>query len=593
MGEFLYFVVHQGDIRRIHGNVASDAAHGDAHLRFFQGGRVVDAVADHADRAARILIFADGLQLVLRKAVRTHRADLKLRGDGFRRVFMVARQKDRLRPHFGKRADHVRAVLPQRIGKGDIAGKPSVRRDIGHAAALLKHCKRPFWRRHFHSLLPQKLRIARKDLFSLHPRAYAPSGDHPEALRRRGRLPTGLFKTGSDRLPERMLGQLLGRGRQPVDLFLRIVSGNGNGAYHLRRSVGQGSGFVKGDGLHLRQPFQRVSLPDKEAVLRGVPDGRHDSRGRGKHQGAGAEHHKDGDCADDLAGKQPGQRRGAEGDHHDPGRPAVRQSDDLRLSRVRGLYQPDHALNGAVLPHPVRLHFKRAELIHRAAGYPVARRLVHGQGFSGHDRLVDGGLPRYDHAVRRDAFSRQDPEQVAHLNLLRRYHSLLSVLQDPRRLRRQMHQLLDAGPRPCHRQLLQQPAQLHDKGHLSGGEILSDQHGGDQGQRHQHIGLDVKCRDQPDNGLQNDRHAAQKDGDPCHIKGKGLKPEQTAQNRSARYRKKRDILPDPSQLQQSFQFFHKCFHNDLRSEYSYHRGYMYIISVQIPPVKRKYRPPQP
>ena len=116
MGEFLYFVVHQGDIRRIHGNVASDAAHGDAHLRFFQGGRVVDAVADHADRAARILIFADGLQLVLRKAVRTHRADLKLRGDGFRRVFMVARQKDRLRPHFGKRADHVRAVLPQRIG---------------------------------------------------------------------------------------------------------------------------------------------------------------------------------------------------------------------------------------------------------------------------------------------------------------------------------------------------------------------------------------------------------------------------------------------------------------------------------------------
>ena len=51
-------------------------------------------------------------------------------------------------------------------------------------------------------------------------------------------------------------------------------------------------------------------------------------------------------------------------------------------------------------------------------------------------------------------------------------------------------------------------AQLHDKGHLAGGEILADADGGDQGQRHQYIRLDVKGGDQPDDGFQDDGNAA-------------------------------------------------------------------------------------
>ena len=298
-------------------------------------------------------------------------------------------------------------------------------------------------------------------------------------------------------------------------------------------------------------------------MLRGVADGGHDGRGRGQHQRAGAEHHEDGHGPDDLAGDEPGQRRGGQGDDHDPRGPAVRKAHDLGLVRVRRLHKPDHPLDGAVLAHLGGLHLKRAKLVHRAAGHRVAHGLVHRQRFAGHDRLIDGGLAGDDHAVHGNALTGEDADAVPDLHLLGRNTLLPAVSQDPGRLGRQVDQLFDAGPGLGDGQLLQQRAQLHDERNLSGGERLSDADGRDQRQRNQHVRLDVERGDKADHGLQNDGDAAQDDGDPRRIERERVDLQQAAQDRGPGDRKERDIFFDAAQCQQLFQPFHKRVHKDL------------------------------
>lgn len=115
---------------------------------------------------------------------------------------------------------------------------------------------------------------------------------------------------------------------------------------------------------------------------------------------------------------------------------------------------------------------------------------------------------------------------------------------------RQVHQLFDAGAGLGHRQILQQGAQLHDEGHLAGGEVLPDADGGDEGQGHQHVGLDVEGGDKTDDGLQNDGDAAENDGHPRGVKGQRQQPEDADQQRKAGEDQKHDVLFRAAQLQQ-------------------------------------------
>ena len=90
MGQFLDLVIHQRDIRRVHGDVAANADHGNAHIRLFRSRSVVDAVTDHAHRKFLGLIFTDVLQLILRQAVCPDFSDMQLFRNGFGGIFMVA-----------------------------------------------------------------------------------------------------------------------------------------------------------------------------------------------------------------------------------------------------------------------------------------------------------------------------------------------------------------------------------------------------------------------------------------------------------------------------------------------------------------------
>ena len=65
MRQLLYFVIYQRDICCVYGNVAANAAHSDAHICFFQGWSIIDAVPNHAHGFSCFLICANGIQFVL------------------------------------------------------------------------------------------------------------------------------------------------------------------------------------------------------------------------------------------------------------------------------------------------------------------------------------------------------------------------------------------------------------------------------------------------------------------------------------------------------------------------------------------------
>ena len=107
-----------------------------------------------------------------------------------------------------------------------------------------------------------------------------------------------------------------------------------------------------------------------------------------------------------------------------------------------------------------------------------------------------------------------------------------------------MHQSLDASAGPGHRQLFQKAAQLHDERHLTRRKILADDDRRDECDGHQHVSLDVKCGDQPDDGLQNDGHSAQENGHPRGIDAGGERQmKHAAQKGRAAENEKSDVPP--------------------------------------------------
>ena len=305
---------------------------------------------------------------------------------------MVPCQENGLHAKPGKRVNHTGAFLAQRVGQYDISGKHTIHRETGHSAAFPDMRFRLKRGRHLDPVLLKQFGVSRENLFSLHKSAYAPARDHLKILRWRKLRSIFFFAAAHNGLPKWMFGQLLCGSGQPVNLRLFIPLRNTDSLNDFRCSIGQGPGLIKSNHLDFGEPFQRVALPHEEAAPGRVSDGCHDGGRRRQYQRAWAEHNEDRDRTNDLPTDQPGQRRRAQGNHNDPGCPAVSEADNLCLARIRRLDQPDHTLNRAVLAHLGGLHFKGPELIDGAAGYAIAHGLVHGEGFAGHDRLIDGGL---------------------------------------------------------------------------------------------------------------------------------------------------------------------------------------------------------
>ena len=291
-------------------------------------------------------------------------------------------------------------------------------------------------------------------------------------------------------------------------------------------------------------------------MVGGVADGGHDRRGRSQHQGAGAKDDEYGHGADDLAADEPRQRRRREGDDHDPRGPAVGDADDLRLARVGGLHQAHHALDGTVLAHAGGAHLEGAELVDRAAHHLVARAFVHRQGFAGHHRLVDGRLAGGDNAVHRHRLAGQHAQKFADAHFLGGDGALFSIPHYARRARRKVDEALDAGAGARNGQFFQQAPQLHDEGHLAGGEVLADDHRGDERDGDKHVRLDVKGRDKADDGFEDDGHAAEDDGHPRRVERQRQKVKDADQQRDRGNGQQGYVLARAAPFEEPFQCFH-------------------------------------
>ena len=185
MGNFADVVVDQGDIRGVHGNVAANAPHGDAHLGLFQGGGVVDAVADHADRLAPALIPVDDIQLVLGQAAPFHLADPQLPGDGLGRLLVVPSQQHGSDPRRLYLGDGLGRVRAQGVRQGEEAGQLSVRRQVHHRAALGEKLPGSLFRLggKGNPRLPQKRRVPRQHVGAPHLGPHPAAREHLEVLR--------------------------------------------------------------------------------------------------------------------------------------------------------------------------------------------------------------------------------------------------------------------------------------------------------------------------------------------------------------------------------------------------------------------------
>ncbi|MPM45675.1 hypothetical protein SDC9_92365 [bioreactor metagenome] len=86
-----------------------------------------------------------------------------------------------------------------------------------------------------------------------------------------------------DCLAQRMLRPDLGAGRQLQQRRLIQPRLCAEDPDHLGLPICKRSGFVEGHARHLRQPLQRVSLPNQDAKPGGVADPRHDGGGRSQH----------------------------------------------------------------------------------------------------------------------------------------------------------------------------------------------------------------------------------------------------------------------------------------------------------------------
>ena len=323
--QLLDLVVDERDIRGVHGDVAAHAAHCNADIGGLERGRVVHAVANHADLIARGLIGADVGELVLGQAVCVHLADVELRGNGRGGVRMVAREQHGLDLKRGELVDHICTFLTDCVGQGEEAREHAVHGGVGDGAALRELGIRVLGGlfRNGDAVLGEKLRVTREDGFAVNAGGDAAPRDHPEIFGLDWYFAHLLLAAAGDGLAERVLGIVLRRGAEAVEL---VIGEGGQRPVHQndpRRAVGQRAGLVESDLLHGGEALERVALADEKAVLRRVADGGHDGGRRCQHKRAGAEDDQNRHRADDLTGDEPRQRRGGQGNDDDPCRPAV------------------------------------------------------------------------------------------------------------------------------------------------------------------------------------------------------------------------------------------------------------------------------
>ena len=293
-------------------------------MRGAQRGRVVDAVADHADGTARGLEFPDYPDFILGAAFAARFVDsghARNVRDGLAAVaaeqhgrdaelFQPADGLGRARAHFVRERREARAFSVER--------EPD---DDGPLFRVFRRRGLNFGRRRRASAREQ-LRVAGEDFAPRGRSRYAEPRKHGKFLRLAQRRALGAASL-DERLAQRMLGAQLGRRRERKQLRVRHARREAAHGGYGGLSVGQRAGFVEGDVFDRGEPLERVALAHEDAVLRTVTHRRHDGGRRREHERAGAEDDENRDAAYRLARDEPDRERRAQRGDDYPSRPAV------------------------------------------------------------------------------------------------------------------------------------------------------------------------------------------------------------------------------------------------------------------------------
>ena len=278
--------------------------------------------------------------------------------------------------------------------------------------------------------------------------------------------------------------------------------------------MGEGAGLIKDNGICAGHSLQELASLDRDVLPPRLTHGREHRQGHGQFQGTGEVHHEHrqgpgqvpGECkAHQAAGKGIGHqlvcqvgRFGFGGGLHLFG--TLDHLNDLVIAALAGgLLYLQHGL--ALLHHSAG--------INRAAGP-----LGHGDGFAGEGCLVDGDLSLRHHAVQGDDASGSNHDPVAGSDLADRgeHFTSLGFQPHPIHMERQALCQVGYGLFPC--PILQQFTDLQQEHDSAGSTEVPAADGDPDGQRIQHLHLDLTMSQTAQTSVQKGDHVPNNPGDP-------------------------------------------------------------------------------
>ena len=437
--------VDEHDVGRVDGHVRA-RADGDADVRARERRRVVDAVADHGDLAARAQA-ADLALLAVGQHARDHLVHAGLCADGFGRARIVARDHDDADAHVAQLADGLRAVGLEHVRHGDdaeelpAAGEKQRRlAGLGQRLCLRLHGRGDVGRG------ADEVRVAAAERLPVERGLESVARQGLKVRDLGGGQPVRL-RAAQHRLGQRVLAPALERAGQAQQLALRHARG-GAEVRHGRVAGGDGAGLVERDDLDAAGLLEGGGRLEEDAVFRAHAAADHDRHRGGEAERARAADDEHGDAARErvahgAAEQQPDDERHERDAHDRRHEHAGHLVGDLRDRRLRGRRVADHLNDlreGRVLADARGAALEKARLVHRRGRDGRARRLVGRDALARERRLVDRARAGEHHAVDRDALARADDEDIALLHLLDRDGHLRAVALDGGGLGRKLHE---------------------------------------------------------------------------------------------------------------------------------------------------------
>ena len=477
-----------GDVRDL-ARDGSAVADGDADVRRRQRRRVVDAVADHDDRAAGSALGLDEAGLVLRQDLRAVIVHADLLGDRLCGAFAVAGEHDRAPDAEGAQRSHDRAgLLAQRIGDADhgrelaadgevqvrirrVEGFKALLFALGDGAGLV---------------LKDEMRRADDDLFAVHRARNAVRDDVLHLGVHFLVRQTAVLRGADDGVRHRVREVLLEAGSD-AQHFVRLAAAERDDVRNDRAGVGQRAGLVKDDGVRLGQRLEELAALDGDMIGARLAHRGQDCERHGELERAGEVDHEHGQRAGDVARERVAQHAAGErvGDQlvRQMGRAALRgalellglldHGNDLVVAAFTGLLRD--------LDHAVALFDDRAGKDLRAGALDDRNRLA------GERSLVDSNLAGNDLAVERDHAARSDNDVVAGGDLRQRDRDLGAVLLEPYAAHAERHGAREVVDRLLVRPFLEQLTELEQEHDRTGGAEVAARHGYADGQGVEHL----------------------------------------------------------------------------------------------------------